>query len=150
MLDKEFGFTLDVCATTTNAKCARFFTKEDNGLRQDWGKNVCWMNPPYSQLRDWLHKAHESSTRGATVVCLTFARTDTAGFHDCVAHASEIRFLRGRLRFGKAKNSAPAPSCLIIFRPNNTPPKPVQVSFGFNNKTTGINATTINPKEEQP
>src|SRR5208337_1220759 len=94
MLDKEFGFTLDVCATTTNAKCARFFTKEDNGLRQDWGKNVCWMNPPYSQLRDWLHKAHESSTRGATVVCLTFARTDTAGFHDCVAHASEIRFLR--------------------------------------------------------
>lgn len=150
MLDKEFGFTLDVCATTGNTTCPQYFTKAIDGLRQDWGTNICWMNPPYSQLRDWLHKAHESSHRGATVVCLTFARTDTRAFHESVAHATEIRFLRGRLRFSNARNTAPAPSCLIIYRPNNKRnPQPVQLTFGFRHDPTSIITRTINAEDTQ-
>jgi len=139
MLDREFHFTLDACATSENAKCNRFFTKEDDGLRQDYGTERVWMNPPYSQLGKWVRKAYDASLRGALVVCLTFARTDTAAFHDAVAHASQIRFLRGRLRFGNAKNCAPAPSCIIIFRPTTATPPPAQLSFGFNGaKTTPV------------
>lgn len=144
MLDREFGFTLDVCATTENATCGAYFTKDTNGLLADWGTHVCWMNPPYSQLNRWLHKAYQSSLRGATVVCLTFARTDTSGFHDAVKHATEIRFLRGRLRFGNARNSAPAPSCVIIFRPTTTTtPEPLQLTFGFHTTAPSIIAATI-------
>jgi site-specific DNA-methyltransferase (adenine-specific) len=144
MLDREFGFTLDVCASPENAKVQRFFTKDDDGLGQDWGRHVCWMNPPYSQLARWLVKAYESSLRGAAVVCLTFARTDTAGFHYAVARASELRFLRGRLRFGSAKHCAPAPSCIIVFRPTaDGVVVPCQVSFGFGPCGTGMVVRTL-------
>jgi phage N-6-adenine-methyltransferase len=116
-LDEEFAFTLDVCASIDNAKCARFFMKEQNGLAQEWA-GVCWMNPPYGKtIGDWMRKAHASALAGATVVCLVPSRTDTAWFHDYAMKASEIRFLRGRLRFGSAVNTAPFPSALVIFRP---------------------------------
>lgn len=114
-LNNEFGFTLDVCATTENAKCDRFFTKSDNGLIQHWG-GVCYMNPPYGrEIGAWIKKAYQESLLGATVVCLVPARTDTRWWHDYVMKAKEIRFLRGRLKFGSAINSAPFPSAVIIF-----------------------------------
>ncbi|OHB70490.1 MAG: adenine methyltransferase [Planctomycetes bacterium RBG_13_63_9] len=115
-LNREFGFELDVCATPENAKCARYFTRERNGLRQTWG-GVCWCNPPYGRtVGDWMHKAWESAQAGATVVCLVPARTDTAWWHDRCASA-EVRFLKGRLHSGGARNGAPFPSAIVVFRP---------------------------------
>jgi len=117
-LNEEFGFELDVCATKDNAKCERFFTEEQDGLIKKW-EGVCWMNPPYGRtIKKWMEKAHSSSVEGATVVCLVPARTDTAWWHD-YSMKGEIRFIRGRLKFGDAVNSAPFPSAVVVFRPEN-------------------------------
>lgn len=113
-LNTEFNFTTDVCATFENAKCKNYFTAETDGLKQVW-LGRCWMNPPYGRtIGAWMKKAWESSLRGATVVCLVPARTDTRWWHD-YAMRGEIRFIRGRLKFGGSKNSAPFPSAIIIF-----------------------------------
>ncbi len=117
VLNDEFGFTLDVCATETNAKCKRYFTREEDGLKQPWGSNRCWMNPPYGrQIGAWMAKADAEASTGALVVCLVPARTDTGWWHDYAAKADEIRFVRGRLRFGDATNAAPFPSAVVVFR----------------------------------
>lgn len=112
---ERYPFTLDVCALESNAKCARFFSPEDDGLAQDWDGEVCWMNPPYGrQIGVWMAKAVEEWQRGAVVVCLVPARTDTRWWHD-YAMRGEVTFIRGRLKFGGAKNSAPFPSALVVF-----------------------------------
>lgn len=118
-LNAEFGFELDVCATPDNAKCARYFTEDDDGLAQEW-RGICWMNPPYGrEIADWMDKAYQSSLDGATVVCLVPARTDTDWWWEAARHG-EVRFLRGRLKFGDAENSAPFPSAVVILgRPAN-------------------------------
>lgn len=117
-LNREFGFTLDVCATPANAKCARFFTKEEDGLARGWGNDICWMNPPYGRgIGRWIQKAFRAASYGATVVCLVPARTDTKWWHDYVIDQAEIRFIRGRLKFGQAKNAAPFPSVICVFWP---------------------------------
>ena len=115
-LDAIFHFELDVCALPENAKCNRYFTPNDDGLKQEW-RGVCWMNPPYGrQISKWIKKAYESAVYGgATVVCLIPARTDTAWWHD-YAMKGEVRFIRGRLKFGGSKNSAPFPSAIVVFR----------------------------------
>ena len=117
-LDKEFNFTLDPCATSENAKCTKYFTVEDDGLKQDWSNDVVFMNPPYGrEIKYWVQKAYEESLKGATVVCLIPARTDTAYWHDYIfGKADDIRFLRGRLKFGDSKNPAPFPSAIIIYK----------------------------------
>jgi phage N-6-adenine-methyltransferase len=110
------GFELDVCATPENAKCARFFTKEQDGLAQEWEGRV-WMNPPYGrEIGKWVRKAYESAQAGATVVCLLPARTDTAWWHD-YCEKGRYRFLRGRLKFNGHKGSAPFPSVVVTFEP---------------------------------
>ncbi len=115
-LNEEFHFTLDVCATAQNAKCTRFFTPEEDGLKQKW-TGVCWMNPPYGrEVKAWMKKAYEESLRGATVVCLVPSRTDTFWWHEYAMKADEIRYVRGRVRFIGAESTAPFPSSLIIFR----------------------------------
>ena len=117
-LDKEFNFTLDPCSTHENAKCSMHFTIEENGLEQDWSKDIVFMNPPYGRgIRHWIEKAYKESNKGATVVCLIPARTDTTYWHDFIfGKADNIRFLRGRLKFGDSKNSAPFPSAIVIYR----------------------------------
>lgn len=111
----EFGFTLDVCATPDNAKCARYFTKDEDGLKQEW-KGVCWMNPPYGrEISKWMKKAHEASCQGNTVVCLVPSRTDTNWWHTYVI-PYEVRFIKGRLKFRDSKNSAPFPSVIVVMR----------------------------------
>ena len=111
-----FRFDLDVCASAENAKCETFYTEEDDGLAQEWEGN-CWMNPPYGrEIIHGMRKAYESSLRGATVVCLVPARTDTKWWHE-YAMKGDIEFIRGRLKFGDAKNSAPFPSAVVIFYP---------------------------------
>lgn len=110
-----FDFETDVCASTGNAKCDNYFTAEQDGLSQEW-RGICWMNPPYGRtIKEWMRKAYESSLTGATVVCLVPARTDTAWWHDFAAKG-EIEFIRGRLKFGGHKNSAPFPSAVVVFR----------------------------------
>ena len=117
-LHAVFRFDLDVCATPGNAKCARYFTPADNGLLQAW-RGVCWMNPPYGRgIGAWVEKAYRSAKEhGATVVCLLPARVDTRWWHDYCA-LGEVVFLRGRLKFGGSKNSAPFPSAVVVFRPS--------------------------------
>ncbi len=118
-LDREFHFSCDVCATDENAKCATFYSPEQDGLKQEW-RGVCWCNPPYGRtIGNWVRKAYESSLYGATVVMLLPARTDTKWFHDFIYGKAEIRFVRGRLKFGGSKNSAPFPSMVVIFRREN-------------------------------
>lgn len=115
----EFNFVVDVCARAENAKCSAFFSPEVNGLVQPWHQyGTCWMNPPYGRnISMWVQKAYEESQKGATVVCLLPARTDTRWFQDyCLKHG-EVRFIRGRLKFGGAANPAPFPSVIVIFRP---------------------------------
>ena len=113
-LDAEFHFTLDVCASHQNAKCARYFTIEDDGLSQEWS-GVCWMNPPYGrEIKNWLKKASESK---ATVVCLVPSRTGSSWWHQYVMEkAAEIRFMRGRLKFVGAPNSAKFDSAVVVFK----------------------------------
>lgn len=116
--NKRYNFELDVCANDENAKCARYFTKEVDGLAQHWS-GMCWMNPPYGRdIKHWVKKAYEAANEnGATVVCLLPARTDTAWWHDyCVK--GNIEFIRGRLKFGDATNSAPFPSAVVVFSPS--------------------------------
>ena len=115
-LNKEFRFDLDVCANYNNRKCLRFFNPHNNGLSQKW-EGTCWMNPPYGRYitGKWVKKAYESSLEGTTVVCLLPARTSNGWWHDyCMK--GEIRFIRGRIKFVGAANSAPFPSAIVIFR----------------------------------
>lgn len=119
--DAVYHFDLDVCATP-NAKCARYYTEEQDGLVQPW-TGRCWMNPPYGRtIGKWVQKAYESVRGGGDadlVVCLLPARTDTAWWHDyCMK--GEVQFIRGRLKFGNARNAAPFPSALVIFRRDHT------------------------------
>ena len=114
-LNDEFHFNVDVCADNSNAKCNKFYTKEQDGLQQNW-TGVCWMNPPYGrQIGEWVKKAYTSAKEGATVVCLLPSRTDTKWFQDYCLQATDIRFIKGRLKFGESKNSAPFPSVIVVF-----------------------------------
>ena len=116
-LHAEFGFTLDPCATPENAKCPVYFTKLEDGLRQEWGKHRVFMNPPYGRvIGDWVGKAHRTSREDGLVVCLLPARTDTRWWHDHVMQAAEIRLLRGRLTFEGGRHPAPFPSAIVVFR----------------------------------
>lgn len=116
-LDNEFNFTLDPCANELNAKCPKFFTKDDDGLTQSWAGERVFMNPPYGRvIGDWVRKAYEEAQNDNTVVvALIPARTDTKYWHEYVMKAKEIRLVKGRLKFGDGRNSAPFPSAVVIF-----------------------------------
>lgn len=107
-LDDEFSFTFDPCPMTDDV------LKVD-GLFTAWGE-VTFCNPPYSDIARWVRKAHHEAERGCTVVLLIPSRTDTRWWHDHVMTADEIRFVRGRLKFGNAKTGAPFPSCIVVWR----------------------------------
>jgi site-specific DNA-methyltransferase (adenine-specific) len=116
-LNKEFHFTLDPCATKETAKCKKYFTQKQDGLKQNWNKEIVFCNPPYGkEIGKWVKKASEA--QGGVVVMLIPARTDTKYFHEYIYNKTEIRFLKGRLKFdGKQKRSgsAPFPSMIVIF-----------------------------------
>lgn len=117
-LNKEFDFTLDPCATPLNAKCKKYYTIQENGLLQNWGGEIVFCNPPYGRhIADWVKKCYAESLKPNTqIVMLIPARTDTSYFHEYIYHrAKEIRFVRGRLKFGESKNAAPFPSMVVIF-----------------------------------
>jgi len=118
-LNKEFNFTLDPCATKENTKCPKFYNKEQDGLKQNWDKEIVFCNPPYgSEIKNWVKKASEAV---GVVVMLIPARTDTRYFHEYIYKKPnvEIRFIKGRLNFNglqKGSGSAPFPSMIVIFK----------------------------------
>ena len=114
-LDAEFHFTLDPCSSHQNHKAPAYFTEAEDGLAQSWDGHTVFMNPPYGRgIGAWMKKASEAK---ATVVCLVPSRTDTAWWHEYViAKGAEVRFIRGRLKFGGSINSAPFPSAIIVYR----------------------------------
>lgn len=114
-LNSEFGFTLDVAADNSNAKCSRFYSRAEDGLKQDWRGERVFCNPPYGrEIAGWVEKCARGGA--ALAVGLLPARTDTRWFHDFILGKAEIRFIRGRLKFGDAKNSAPFPSMIVVWR----------------------------------
>jgi len=114
-LDREFNFTLDPCATVDNHKCAKFFTKENDGLAQDWSGERIFMNPPYGRkIQHWIKKLAE--TDAPIRVALIPVRSDTRWFHNYVLGKAEIRFIKGRVKFGDSKSGAPFPSMVVIYR----------------------------------
>ena len=115
-LDAEFHFTLDPCCTHENAKCEKHYTVEDDGLSKSWGGEIVFCNPPYNQLPRWAKKCYEEHLNGTTIVMLIPARTDTRWFHDYMYGKAEIRFIKGRLKYGDGKSSAPFPSMIVIFK----------------------------------
>lgn len=116
-LDSRYSFTLDAAANASNAKCERFFTQEDNGLKQCWANESVWLNPPYGrEIGLWVEKAKIEATKGSIVVMLIPARTETKYWHEHIfPHASRILFVSGRLKFGGAPHNAPFPSAVIVF-----------------------------------
>ena len=117
-LNREFGpFTVDAAASEGNALVPRFWTPKDDGTRQPWAGETVWCNPPYSTPMQGRFIKRASLCEADTAVLLVPARTDTRAWHDLVMRrASEIRFLRGRLRFSEAEAGAPFPSAVVVFR----------------------------------
>ena len=126
-VNAEFNFTLDAAASATNCKVSNYFTEADNGLEQSWGNHTVWLNPPYgdgkAKIVDWVRKAYNESLTGATTVMLIPARTNTNWFHDICLQYGEVRFVRGRPKFGNATHGLPQPLCYIIFRPTKSDDK---------------------------
>ena len=117
-LNEEFNFTLDPCATPQNAKCKKFYTIKEDGLKQNWQGETVFCNPPYGRaIKDWVRKCYEESKKPNTIVVMLIpARTDTTYFHDYIyKKARDIRFVKGRLKFGNSTNSAPFPSMVVVF-----------------------------------
>ncbi len=114
-------FKLDPCADDVNHKCELYYTEKDDGLKQPWAAyGQVFVNPPYSDIKKWVKKTYEESlcldSMGENITLLIPARTDTTWWHDYVTKAAKITFLRGRVKFGDSKNSAPFPSCVVTFR----------------------------------
>lgn len=126
-LNTEFNFGLDAAALSSSTLVPDNWYGPDHTepARRDaftcsWsvdaeGKSI-WLNPPYGRtIGDWLNKANTEALRGGVIVCLVPARTDTNWWHNyCIQH--EVRFIRGRLKFGNQKNSAPFPSAVVVIK----------------------------------
>jgi len=113
-LDDEFHFDCDVAADADNAKVIKYINHETDALSVRWSGR-CWLNPPYGEgLGKWAKKAWQEACGGALVVMLIPARTNTTWWHDYCMKAKEIRFLRGRPKFGNAKHGLPQPLAIVI------------------------------------
>lgn len=141
VLNEEFHFKLDACALPNNTKVSTFITPREDSLTTDWFERASgeggllpekyrtdrpsiWLNPPYGRdIGEWIEKAYKESTKGCTVVCFVFCRTDTKWWHRWAMKAAEIRFIPGRVRFVGAESSAPAPSCILVFDENRRYPR---------------------------
>ena len=116
-LNEVFNFDIDVCALEENAKCEKYFTPEIDGLSQKW-TGTCWVNPPYGRQQvKWLYKASEEiKLKAKQIILLIPARPDTKVWHDVIfKNASFVCFIKGRLKFGGSKDSAPFPSAIVVF-----------------------------------
>ena len=124
LLDKLFHFTLDPCADSKNRKCKRFYSKEVNGLVQDWRGETVFVNPPYSDKKNWLRKAYIEGLKESTkVVVLIPAITETKFFRNFCWKAKKIMLVQGRIEFEingkKVGNGNTKGSMLIVFDGQN-------------------------------
>ena len=127
-LDREFRFTLDAAALQTSTLVPSNWYGPDHpesarqdallrSWRDDSNGGTVWLNPPYGRaIKPFMAKANAESQEGATIVCLVPSRTDTQWWWDSVIH-HEVRFIKGRLKFGGQRNSAPFPSAVVVMRP---------------------------------
>lgn len=116
-LNQEFHFTLDPCASTDNHKCEKWYSRSDDGLSKSWSGETVFVNPPYgSEIQKWVAKCAAENKGGVVCVMLLPARTDTRWFHEYIYHKAEVRFIKGRIRFGNSKWNAPFPSMIVVFR----------------------------------
>ena len=116
MLDAEFHFDYDPCPSIE----ADEFRMKD-GYSSSWG-NCNYVNPPYNEVYKWVKKGYEEALKGKTSVFLIPSRTDTRWWFDYIMKAYEVRFVKGRLRFGGAKHPAPFPSVIVVFKKNSSNP----------------------------
>jgi len=121
-LNSKYHFSIDLAASDSNHKCARYFTEKDDALQQDWSTmgGAMWLNPPYGRhIKDWVKKAYEDSLKcDDPIVLLIPSRTDTSYWHDYIFGKAHIDFLRGRLKFevdGVSGDSAPFPSAIVTY-----------------------------------
>lgn len=127
-LKKEFNIILDLCASAENTKCKAFIDRKTNSFSTSWStlldtikvedNAAAWLNPPYGRGIDkWVKRASEEAAKGATIVALLPARTDTSWFHNYIYNKHEVRFLKSRVKFVDAKAPVPFPSMIVIFKP---------------------------------
>lgn len=131
-LKQRFPFQIDVCADENNKKCEKYFSVEDDGLKQSWyDYDFAWMNPPYGKkIGLWVRKAYEQSLNYVTVVCLLPSRTDTKWWHEYIMKgAAEVWFVKGRIKFSNHKNPAPFPSVIVVFDSNLRDKNNHQIKF---------------------
>jgi hypothetical protein len=106
VLDSEFRFDHDPCPPNY----------EVDGLTSEWGMSS-YVNPPYGrELPKFIAKGYEEWKKGKTVVFLIPSRTDTRWWHDYCMKATEIRYIKGRLKFDDQPNPAPFPSAIVVFK----------------------------------
>lgn len=131
-LDMEFGFGFDVCAEDETAKCAEYWTIEDDALSKDWAlassitratnDSSLWCNPPYSNIKPWVEKAIEAQLNGRMTVMLVMCDPSVKWFSLAAQFASEIRFVtEGRLAFlknGKPQSGNNKGSAIFVFDPH--------------------------------
>lgn len=136
-LNSQYNFTLDPASDDVNAKCTKHYTEQQNGLAQSWNGETVFINPPYSKTYEWVRKAyHEVANGNTTVIMLLPARTDTKWFHEfCLDPilVKSVTFIKGRLKFGGQKNSAPFPSMIVEFCNPKKPPSSPHI-FTMSNK----------------
>jgi phage N-6-adenine-methyltransferase len=126
-LDAEFHFTLDVCAMNHNKKCEKYFNFQQDGLKQSWANEICWMNPPYSDIPSWLHKATNESidfpiSTNCIVVAILPMDGSTKWFHEYIWNKKlhkprpgiQIRFPDKRYKFNNT-NSAKFATIVVVF-----------------------------------
>jgi len=118
-----FNFDIDLAADENNKKCEKYFSKDDDALKQSW-KGIGWLNPPYGErgykLKDWVKKSfHESQKSGCVVVMLIPARTNTAWWHDYCMQSKEIMLIKGRPKFKGCKHGLPQPLAIVVFDTHN-------------------------------
>ena len=122
-LDQQFDFTLDAAATDRTAKCDKYFTPEEDGLKQSWEDERVFLNPPFSDLAEWLEKVWEERERAEVIAVIMGPSTDTRYWHDYVMKADELWMFKSRpnyIRHGEEGNSGSTfPTVLAVFTGEN-------------------------------
>lgn len=119
LLHERFKFTIDLAASKKNAKLPRYFTEEDDALKQSWSGERGFLNPPYTLAPEFIAKSHsEFKYASAFSAILVPARVSNSEWHEFVLpDAQELIIIRGRVIFEGAETGAPFPSCVIVFDP---------------------------------
>jgi phage N-6-adenine-methyltransferase len=128
LVNQDYRFVVDICASRENAKSPVYISKEVDALKLDWAHDVAkgqkiafWMNPPYSDPGPWVEKAYRESLKGLTIVALLPGDFSTKWWHDWVSKAYSIYLIKGRLKFS-GQGPARFPNALVVFQPHRVIP----------------------------